>query len=254
MITDSEDKSMIAELERVIREEEAKPLSERDTDLIDECIREIAELKGVKAEFSDEEITAITGGLIDTAKQGQKRKRFIRLAAGIAAAIMIIGGITACSINPALINWIAEIVRMPFGSSVEQSKVTYYYQGVPTEYDNLEQFIESNNLNIYYPSILPSGAELDYIELLTKDDLNIIDFTYNLSTFHYCIQLNHSKSISKDDEIISTIESNGSRFDVCCIDKSYVSTSCLDGNTYIIETQSMDDMILVIGGLEKEPK
>ena len=50
MITDSEDRSMITELEQIIQTEEAKPEAERDADLIDDCIREIAELKGVRAE------------------------------------------------------------------------------------------------------------------------------------------------------------------------------------------------------------
>ena len=68
MITDSEDRSMIAELEQIIQAEEAKPVAERDVDLIDDCIREIAELKGVKADFSDEEIDQIMDKLVKEEK------------------------------------------------------------------------------------------------------------------------------------------------------------------------------------------
>ena len=64
MITDSEDRSMIAELEQIIQAEEAKPVAERDVDLIDDCIREIAELKGVRADFSNEEVAKITDKLV----------------------------------------------------------------------------------------------------------------------------------------------------------------------------------------------
>ena len=253
MITDSEDKSMIAELERVIRDEEAIPLSERDTDLIDECVREIAELKGVKAEFSDEELAGITDKLIGAEKQGQKRKRFIRLAAGIAAAIMIIGGITACSINPALINWIAEIVRMPFGSSVEQDKVTYYCHGESTEYDSIEQLLELNEWDIYYPTIFPNSIKLTQIELLTEDTLSTIVFEFNSNNFSYFVQLAHSTNMKKD-KVVSSVEANGLHFDICGEDGFFISYSNFEGNSYVIRAESLDDIILVIGGLKKESK
>lgn len=249
MITDSEDRSMIAELERIIRDEEAKPQPERDTELIDMCVREIAELKGVKAEFSDEEIARRTDSLVNTAKQGQKRKRFIRIAAGIAAAIMLFAGITACSINPVLINWIAEIVRLPFGSSVEQGKVTYYSHGIPTEYDSIEQLIESNEWDIYYPAALPGGVKLDHIEMLNEDDLNVIVFVYNSSDYRFSVQLN--QSARKGSAVVTSIEANGLHFDVCLMGDSYVSYSDFDKNSYIIKTKTLDDMILIIGGLRK---
>lgn len=63
---DFEDQIMITVLEHIIRAEEAKPEGKQDTDLIDGCILEIAELKGVKSEFSYEEITEIITKLIDT--------------------------------------------------------------------------------------------------------------------------------------------------------------------------------------------
>ena len=52
----TEDEAMLAELQRIIRAEESKPEEERDDGLIDDCIKEIVEIKGVKAEFSKEEI------------------------------------------------------------------------------------------------------------------------------------------------------------------------------------------------------
>ena len=115
---------MIAELEQIIQTEEAKPEAERDADLIDDCIREIAELKGVKADFSDEEIKKITDKLIKKTDREKRKKRLIRYIAGIAAVFVLVGGVTACAINPALINWLVKVVRMPFYSSVEQDMIT----------------------------------------------------------------------------------------------------------------------------------
>ena len=61
-----EDQIMITVLEHIIHSEEVKPVANQDTALIDDCIREIAELKGVKSDFSYEEITEIITKLIDT--------------------------------------------------------------------------------------------------------------------------------------------------------------------------------------------
>ena len=61
-----EDQIMITMLEYIIHTEEAKPGEKQDTDLIDNCIREIAQLICVKSEFSNEEITEIITKLIDT--------------------------------------------------------------------------------------------------------------------------------------------------------------------------------------------
>ena len=146
MNTDSEDRIMIAELERIIRAEEAKPEAERDLALIDDCIKEIAEIKGVKAEFSEEEVAEITDKLIQTAEKTKKRKRFVRLVAGIAAMFVIVTGVTACTVNPALINWFKMIVRMPFGAIIEQNTLTYINQGLSKQYNNIHDLIISERL------------------------------------------------------------------------------------------------------------
>ena len=243
---------MIAELERIIREEEAKPESERDADLIDDCIREIAELKGVKAEFSAEEVAEITDNLIKAAEKEQKRKHFVRLAAGIAAAVVLVTGITACTINPALINWFVRIVRMPFGTTVAQDKITYVYQGTQVKYDSVDQLFKSINLKLYYPTVLPKEVKLERIDSLNEGDFYAVFFEYDSDDLHYTVQLNHNNGISNENEIVTTIETNGLKWDVCTIGEYYVSISCVNGNTYIIQTKTLDDMILVISGLKEE--
>ena len=69
-----EDQIMITVLEHVIRTEESKPLANQDTDLIDDCIREIAEINGVKSDFSYEEITEIITKLINVINSTNSEK------------------------------------------------------------------------------------------------------------------------------------------------------------------------------------
>ncbi len=242
---------MIAELERVIRDEEAKPLSERDTDLIDECVREIAELKGVRAEFSDEEVTAITGGLIDMAKQGQKRKRFIRLAAGIAAVFVIGTGITACTFNSTLLNWLETIVRLPFGSVSAEDKVTYIHQSATEEYNSVGELLLKKGIDIYYSKALPAGISTKYVEVVESDNGEIISFQFTPDTFHYAVQLSYSNPEIFDD-IITVVEKDDICFSVYAENEHYIACSVIDEDTYIIQANSINDIILFVGGLRKD--
>ena len=250
MITDSEDRSMIAELEQIIQTEEAKPEAERDVDLIDDCIREIAELKGLRANYSDEEIDRITDKLVKVTEEKRKRKRFIRLAAGIAAAFVIVSGVTACAINPALINWFAKVVRMPFGTSLNQDKLTYFCHGSVEEYESIKNLIDSKKLNIYYPSILPDGVKIEHIEYF-DDDIDLIGFKFNSEDIHFSVQLNIAPTVG--DNSIKTIEVNDLQFNVYSDGSHYISCAEIDKNTYTIQSNSIDDLILIVGGLRKDP-
>jgi len=241
---------MITELEQIIQTEEAKPEAERDENLIDDCIHEIAELKGVKADFSDEEVAEITDKLVKAAEKEKKRKRFIRLAAGIAAAFVIVTGVTACAVNPALINWLAKVVRMPFGSAIERSTLTYTFQGSTKEYYNIEELLKQNSLDIYYPSILPNNIVLLEVEMVENADSNIILFTFSSDDYQYSVHLNLHDFVW-DQEVTSEIEIDSLHFDVYEESEICISHAEIDGDEYIIKSKTIDDAILFIGGLKK---
>jgi len=248
--TDSEERLMIAELERIIRAEEAKPEAERDHALIDDCIKEIAEIKGVKAEFSEEEVAQITDKLIQTAEKTKKRKRFVRLVAGIAAMFVIVTGVTACAVNPALINWVLNIVHMPFGSTVEQETVTYVFQGSSENYNSVQELLASNDYCIYYPEVYPASEKLDHIEIIDDNGIQILSFKFSSNRFHYTVQFN-CLDFEWDQEVESEYEIDGLHFYVYYMNEHYVAYSEIEGNSYIIEAPQESDLILVIGSLRK---
>jgi len=248
--TDSEDRVMIAELERIIRAEEAKPEAERDHALIDDCIKEIAEIKGVKAEFSEEEVAQITDKLIQKAEKTKKRKRFVRLVAGIAAMFVIVTGVTACAVNPALVNWFKMIVRMPFGATVEHETVSYVLQGKPEKFNSVEEMISSKGLDVYYPSILPENIELRYIEHIEENNTIILSFVFTKSEFRYTIQLNNP-DFKWTQPIVSEIDTGAFHFDVYSEEGYYVACSTVEDKNYIIQSSDISSIILVAGGLRK---
>jgi len=242
---------MITELEQIIQTEEAKPEAERDENLIDDCIHEIAELKGVKAEYSDEEVKEITDELIKKTDREKRKKRLIRYIAGIAAVFVLVGGVTACTFNPALINWIRKIAQMPFGSSVEQESLSYYFQGSSIEYRSVEELLSKTDLDVYYPTVLPNQTKLKAIEILEENSLVTIVFKFSPSTFHYIIQLQYvDPKVGK--EATTEIETHDFLFTVYSENDSYFAFAEDGGNTYSVQSDNMDDIILFVGGLRKE--
>jgi len=241
---------MITELEQIIQTEEAKPEAERDVDLIDDCIREIAKLKGVRADFSDEEIKEITDKLVKVAEEKRKRKRLIRYIAGIAAALVIVSGVTACAVNPALINWLAKIVRMPFGDTVNSETITYTNQGITLEYRDIKEFLKAEKLDIFYPSILPDNVYLISIDHFINSNNNYYTFFYSIPNLCFSIESKPSE-YKRHGELVTEIEQNELHFEVYKED-DYFAICELDNTRYIIQCDNIKTIILVVGGLRKE--
>jgi hypothetical protein len=244
---------MIAELEQIIHTEEAKPEAERDADLIDDCIREIAELKGVKADFSEEEINRITDKLVKATEEKRKRKRFIRLVAGIAAAFVIVTGVTACAINPAFINWLAKVARMPFGDTISSDTITYTNQGITQEYRDIKDFLNAEELDIYYPSIMPGDIRLVSIDRFFNNADVYYSFFYSNPDLCFVFET-LSSEYDIGGELTTEIECNNLHFDVYKVTEKedmYIAVCELAEGRYIIQWNSIQNLILVIGGLEK---
>jgi hypothetical protein len=240
---------MITELEQIIQTEEAKPEAERDVDLIDECIREIAELKGVKADFSDEEIDKITDKLVRKEKI-RNRKRFIRLAAGIAAAFVIVSGVTACAINPALINWLSKVVRIPFGDTISSETITYTNQGITQEYRDIKDFLKAEKLDIYYPSILPDNVHLASIDHFMNNGQDFYMFLYSAPNLCFSVE----KVLSEYEfggELVTEIVCDELYFTVYK-ENSYFAVCEFKDTRYILQSDNISDIILIVGGLRKD--
>jgi hypothetical protein len=163
---------------------------------------------------------------------------------------VIVTGVTACAVNPALINWFKMIVRMPFGASVEQEKVTFIHQGISDKYGSVDGLLSKNNFNVYYPSALPKNNQLECIEVVDEDGLQILSFRFTSPDLHYTIQLN-KQDYKCDQSFASEIESNGFHFNVFSLQDCYIAYSEIDGSIYIIQSCNIEDIIVIVGSLRK---
>ena len=245
----TEDEIMIAELERIIRAEEAKPDGERDAQLIDDCIKEMAEIKGVRAEYSQEEVAEITEKLIrDTEKEKAKRKKLVRRVAGIAAAVVLSIGTISCAVKPLIVNWIASIVRMPLNTHIIENEKTITNRNFATKYMNIEDLLRNENIEVYYPTVLPDDVFITSIRILEED--NEIWFFFNDSDMEYMIQpLNSLNSIEYPyNEIISV---NGIDFYIYYSNEVYIAKGYDKTRLYIIKTSSYLDLTTIIENVKK---
>ena len=249
----TEDEIMIAELERIIRAEKAKPDGERDAQLIDDCIKEMAEIKGVRAEYSQEEVAEITEKLIrDTEREKAKRKKLVRRVAGIAAAFAVVIGASACAFNPALINWIVTVFKMNNGSVVSNKVITYINQGKESTYDNLESLISSEMPDVLFPRALPENIDILEINSIYINGNRVIHFVFNDTDLSFTIQYNDAINIDEyNNEIMKINLGDTIVFSVYPKSNYFIAYSSENSPRYCVESRDIESIKTIINGLER---
>ena len=237
-----DEENVIRELRLLICIEENKPIAERDEALISECIREIANLKGVRSSHSQEEVDAIIAGLKkrDKAKKAAPR-RVLRWLIPIAAIFILATAVTAVSVNPLRFS---EITKWFF--STLQIKTKYNEENVDliitndtTEYKSLDELAEA----VEYPLLLPYDIEENMENLsIVRNDCGefqhcTIKFEYLNTVCNYYIEHPVSQTVSTDNNeiIISTYRTH-----ICEIDGE-VQISWYDSGTYYcVKSESLE--------------
>jgi hypothetical protein len=163
---------------------------------------------------------------------------------------VIVTGVTACTVNPALINWFKMIVRMPFGASVQQDTITYIHQGISEEFISLEELLTMNDLDIYYPAVLPETVKLKHIEVFDENGTQIISFKFTSDDFHYTVQVNNQQIYDEQDAVYE-IETDEFHFDVYSRQGYYIAYSKIEDSIYMIQAKDIDDIILISSGLRR---
>ena len=180
----TETEIMFGALNRIVREEMKKRPSKRDNKLIDECIVEMAKLKNVRAGYTEEEIVAIVEQLeAKAAKKTERvpvrRKSVRRVAAVVCAACLImVGSVATCAWNPleAVKEGVYCITDTPSGTYEKIENITYTNHGKQTNYDDISELISNEELEVYYPSVLPENVHITRVEILLIDGRECIIF------------------------------------------------------------------------------
>jgi len=244
-------------IKRIMRKENKKPLSKKDTELIDECIVTLSQLDGIDIEKNtaeveqrtDERLIILHERINENNKNHKtyKPKRLGLITVTLSILVLLFANrLVAFSfdINPLvyLLDNAKAIVNSAIGDKLEIGGITYIYQGETNEYSSIKELVEAEHIKIMYPTYLPDGIELLSIEKLQKGEI-ILNFTSELS-----IIISTEKSI--DIEIIeckTIYEINDITFYMIEVLDKYQAISYYDGNEYFV---TFDDYAILITILE----
>lgn len=247
---------MFGALDRIVREEMKKRSSKRDEALIDECIAEMAKLKGVRAGYTEEEIGAIVEKLEARAaaskKMPERPKSVRRVTAAVCAACLIMAGSIACvAWNPfeCVKDWIYSITDTPSGTEAMIDDITFTNHGKHTKYDNIHGLLSNEKLEIYYPSVLPENVYITRVEVLVIDDKEYMNFYFNDSNFFVTIQPNTPLYLNTAE--YETIKTNIATFYLSYQSNKYIARCSIDSCLYLIECSDYENILLMINNFAK---
>lgn len=205
---DAEDK-VIEYLAGEIAKERKKPAFLQNQARIDKCIDTIAKLKNHKTEYSQEELAAKANALLAKARAKEAAEtaaapaRRYRLRPVLVAVIVLVAvclcGATACGVIPSLKNWFLKLIDMPAGTSIDDNKVSYTYNGKLTQYDSIEELYEKENLFILYPNSLSDNMRIIDIKRVNKGDKDKYFFEFSSSQLTMIVTTNYYSEIEVSD-------------------------------------------------------
>lgn len=257
---------------KIINIESAKSEEEADMDLIQECIEFFNLLSN-----REEEIEAQKDQMHyrlqqiyqraaedDTSKNTIIRKRRFRsigLAAAVFVAILLIM-VTSLTVIARVngynstLEWIYAHLNQIFQSDRGEENVidgiTVIREAETKNYPDIESWLQEENLDILYPSILPDGVSIDRIFQSTRGagEVRII-FTFNTPDVRLLAQnydLDHYE-ITEDMEVI---EVNGYCFGILSTpDGGYQAYCTFDNTAYDIVCSERDTLLTLINAFER---
>ncbi len=185
---------LIAYLSLIRDQETEKPLDEADNDLIKACVELLLELQGKEVTLSTEDIEELVRKIpfadtemIKTVNaKGKvrkfKKKKILLIAAVIAILVAILSIVSIAfewNIFDSIRDKFGSLLNSPIGVEQTENGITFENLGEIKRYENVEQVIENEDLDILLPPKLPNGLEIDLIKVYNIDGLNETFISFN---------------------------------------------------------------------------
>lgn len=225
---------------------------EGDIDTLNACAARLDELKGPL--ITKEEFFNIINKTAP-AKKPARRLRFKKVLL-IAAAIAVFFAtvtITATAVDVSSFELFRELIGMGPGGFLNKGGVTLEYIDVKEEYDTVEEALQSKDINIWYPSVLPEGISLRSIEFSsTASAEEIIYFITNDTAVNVYVERN------TDSEVFDSYKEEF-KIEDCTFyifndtpDPSLHYAVCRYGDYYYcVSANSYDNLILILSNLKR---
>ena len=132
-------------------------------------------------------------------------------------------------------------------NSFEEDDITYIHAGKNVQYDNIEDILEKENLDIRYPRYFPYNAtikEVGYIESENK-----IFFTFNKNQIQFTIK----KNTTIDENFIKNADTIIVK-DLCFYINErktcFVAYASINNDLYTLQCDSKEELLKMINSIE----
>lgn len=182
----------------------------------------------------------------------QRKIRFVFKRIAIVAAAIIIMMTTTVAIAAAfgvnIFEYIKNIASEPDGTTVNIDEFTFYNAKSTKKYNSIQEMVESENLDIMYPTRLPDGVDIESIRLTDNTNgNNMVQISTNIVSVNIQIELRTSELISYFDKIY---ENNEVIYYIRT--KEACSATCYyKNNYYYISANTYEDLILIINNMKE---
>ena len=214
---------LIAYLSLIRDQETEKPLDEADNDLIKACVELLLELQGKEVTLSTEDIEELVRKIpfsdtemIKTVNaKGKvrkfKKKKILLIAAVIAILVAILSIVSIAfewNIFDSIRDKFGSLLNSPIGVEQTENGITFENLGEIKRYENVEQVIENEDLDILLPTKLPNGLEIDLIKVYNIDGLNETFISFNNENLSCSIKHNTNIPVEVINNCNDVIETN----------------------------------------------
>ncbi len=202
-IGDEDMESTIRELRLLIRMEEEKPEAERDEALISECIREIANLKGVRSSHSQEEVDAMAAEWKNKAKVKKAApRRIVRWLIPIAAVLALATTAAAVSTNSLRVSDITKwfLSTLHPKTSYSEENVDLILTDDIKEYTTLEELAGAAEIPLLLPYDMEEDMRNTSISLSDYGEFRVVMITFAYQSSSCWFTIHYPNSVPVHDE------------------------------------------------------
>ena len=257
----AENQTLKDKLMAIILLETAKDYKKMDSDLVTECVDFLVELEG-KERLTKEEIEQRVNeipfigkvtALNSYAKKKLRAKRIAIIAAVLAVLIALFGIFAIGSGGP-----VTEFFRQ-MGNSIhefldggpkEHSGITFYKYDKKIEYSSLEEFKESEGVDILYPTWLPENEKIVEISYLVVEGTEMFML--------YTNEPDYSIEVEVDAELTENFKLNWTKREVAGYLIYYMNVPeyvqanfVYENNLYCVKSDTEDNLFKIIENLKE---
>ena len=257
----TENQTLKDKLMAIILLETSKDYKKMDSDLVTECVDFLMELEG-KERLTKEEIEQRVNeipfkgkvmALNSYAKKKLRAKRIAVIAAVLAVLITLFGilaigsGDTVTEFFRKVGDSISEILD---NGPKEHSGITFYKNDKAITYSSLEEFKESEGVDILYPTWLPEDEKIIKIRYMVQGETEMFLLQTEIPEHSILIRIN--TDLDEDFKLNCTQEK------IAGLSVYYIETSqfvqanfIYENNCYCVKTGSEDNLFRIIENLKE---